>query len=303
MKMVIKSNIIKKEKIVSKTEWFNYIDELKKESKSLIKLNEKEAIKILSEDFINAIKSRIPNKKFGIFFSGGVDSTLISYLCQKYAKDFVCYTVGIEGSQDLEVSKKVAKTLKLNQVTKTLTLIEMENLFEETSKILGPDLTNIVNLGVGAVELAAIKLAKKDNIDIFFGGLGSEEIYAGYNRHEKSENIDEECWNGLKSTYERDFLRDVAIATATKTKFLTPFLDRQLIINSMRVPSTLKINKGLKKYIIRKVALDLGLDEEYAFRPKKAAQYGSNFDKAILKITKSHGFKFKREYLEFLKSK
>jgi hypothetical protein len=45
MKMVIKSNIIKKEKIVSKTEWFNYIDELKKESKSLIKLNEKKQLK------------------------------------------------------------------------------------------------------------------------------------------------------------------------------------------------------------------------------------------------------------------
>ena len=44
--------------------------------------------------------------------------------------------------------------------------------------ILGTKL-NIVNLGVGAVELAAIKLS---NTTDFFSGLGSEEIFAGYQR-------------------------------------------------------------------------------------------------------------------------
>ena len=42
-------------------------------------------------------------------------------------------------------------------------------------------------------------------------------------------------------------------------------------------------------------------DKEFAFRPKKAAQYGSNFDKAILKIAKLKGHKYKKEYLDYLK--
>jgi len=300
MKMVIKSHIIKNNKIVSNSEWSDYIDDLRKQSELLSSLNKKDAIKVLKKDFLDAVKIRIPNKKFGILFSGGVDSTLISYICKNFSKNFICYTVGIKGSQDMEVSKKVSKELNLTHITKTLELGEMEELFERLAKILGSDLLNIVNLGVGAVELAAIDLAKKDNIEYVFSGLGSEEIYAGYHRHEKSNNITEECWAGLKTMHGRDFKRDFTIANATNTYFLTPFLDRQLIIDSMRVPSELKIKDGYKKYIIRQIAISLGLKKEYAYRPKKAAQYGSSFDKAIIKIAKSKGFKYKREYLEFL---
>ena len=256
MEMVIKSNIIKNNKLVSFDAWSKYIDDLRKESESLSRLSEEKAVQILKKDFLDAVKSRLPKKRFGIFFSGGVDSTLITYVCKKLNADFICYTVGIEGSQDLEVSKKVSKNLGINHVTRKLKLDEMENLFEKTADILGPELINIVNLGVGSVELAAIELAKKDNIDYLFGGLGSEEIYAGYRRHEKSSNIDEECWEGLKTTYKRDFKRDLSIASSTNTMFLTPFLDKQLIIDSMRVPSNLKIKKGYKKYIIRKSIRD-----------------------------------------------
>ena len=153
---------------------------------------------------------------------------------------------------------------------------------------------------MGAVELAAIKLAQKDNINIIFGGLGSEEIYAGYKRHEDSININKECWLGLKSMWERDLIRDFSIASATKTNFLTPFLDKDLIIKSMEIDASLKISNGYKKYIFRKTIETLGLENEFSFRPKKAAQYGSNFDKALLKIAKSYGFKYKSEYLNFL---
>jgi asparagine synthetase B (glutamine-hydrolysing) len=302
MKMAIKSKIIKNNSFVSYEEWSNHIDKLRKKSESLSELNEKEAVEVLKKDFLDAVKKRIPKKKFGIFFSGGVDSTLISYACSLLNKDFFCYTVGLKGAEDLFFSKNVSKELGLNHKVKIITIKEAEKLFIETSKILGKDLINIVNLGVGSVELAAINLAKKDKIDIFFSGLGSEEIYAGYQRHENSQDINEECWSGLKTTYERDFKRDYAIATSTGTEFLTPFLDEQLIIDSMRVPSSLKIKNSFKKYILRQVAVSLNLKKEFAFRPKKAAQYGSNFDKAISKIAKSKSYKYKREYLDFLKS-
>jgi asparagine synthase (glutamine-hydrolysing) len=295
--MVVLSNIVKKGKLVSFDDWFHYIDSLKTNKKIT---EEDKAVEILSKLFLGAVKKRIPEKKFGIFFSGGVDSTLIAFICKNLKEEFICYTVGIEGSQDIEFSEKVAKDLKLNHKKKVLTLKEIEEVFEKTAKILGKDLINIVNLGVGAVELAAIELAKKDNISIIFGGLGSEEIFAGYQRHENSEDINEECWSGLKTTWERDFQRDYAIAKATNTEFLTPFLDTDLIKTSLQISGELKIKEGYKKYILRQTALNLGLKNEFAFRPKKAAQYGSNFDKAIKKIAKAKGFRYKKEYLNYL---
>jgi len=295
--MVVLSNILSSGNLISYERWSNYIDSLK--TKEIID-NEEEAVTKLKVAFESSIKKRIPDQKFGVLFSGGVDSSLIAYLCKKFSNNFICYTVGMEGSQDVESSYKVAKTLNLQHKVKLYSITDLENLFEETAKILGKELINIVNLGVGAVEVAAINLAEKDNVKIFFSGLGSEEIFAGYQRHEHSNNINEECWTGLKTTWERDFQRDFSISKAKNISFLTPFLDKGLIKIAMQIDDKLKIKAGFKKYILRKTAQDLGLDKVYSFRPKKAAQYGSNFDKAILKIAKLKGYKYKKEYLDYL---
>jgi diphthine-ammonia ligase len=295
--MVTLANIAKEGKLVSYDEWFAYIDSLK--TRETID-DEIKATDLLLPLFENAVKKRIPLRKFGIFFSGGVDSTFIAYTCKKFTHNFTCYTVGIEGSKDIAASIEVAKELKLNHKIKILTLAEMEALFEKTARILGKELINIVSLGVGSVEVAAIEMAQKDNIDILFSGLGSEEIFAGYQRHEKAENIDKECWRGLKSMWDRDFRRDFKIAEHEKIVVLTPFLDKELIIAAMQINGNLKIKGEHKKYILRKAAVASGLGEKIAFRPKVAAQYGSSFDKAISRIAKAKGHKFKKGYLDYL---
>ncbi|MBN2367814.1 asparagine synthase C-terminal domain-containing protein [Candidatus Woesearchaeota archaeon] len=297
--MVFISNILKDGKLISYEEWIAYVDSLKKEIKTEI-TDESGAVEIITEKITGAIKKRIPETHFGILLSGGIDSTLISFLCKNYTDNFTCYSVGLESSPDIDFSLKAAEKIGLNHKTKILSLQDMESLFFRLAKILGKELINIVNIGVGAVELAAIELAKKDGANILFGGLGSEEIFAGYQRHENSTNINEECWHGLKSMWKRDFLRDCRIADSQKIKFLTPFLDRDLILAGMSISGDLKIKNEFKKYILRKSALSLGLPKEFAFRPKKAAQYGSKFDKAISNISKSKGFKYKSEYLNYL---
>jgi asparagine synthase (glutamine-hydrolysing) len=61
-----------------------------------------------------------------------------------------------------------------------------------------------------------------------------------------------------------------------------------------------KLDKQNKKIILREVAEDLGLKKEFAWRQKKAAQYGSNFIKGIDKLAKKHNFQFKKDYLQSL---
>ncbi len=295
--MVFLSNIVDKG-LVPYEKWESYIDSLT--TKKTIK-NEKEAVDKLREVFLNAIEKRLPNEKFGIFFSGGVDSSLIALACKRFNKKFTCYTVGVGNSKDVVWSERVARELGLDYKIKIFELEEMETLFKNTAVTLGPELINIINLGVGSVELAAIKFAKKDNLKFLFSGLGSEEIFAGYRRHENAEKINQECWYGLKTMWKRDFLREYTLATKKKVELLTPFLDKELIKIAMQIPGEMKIKKRYKKYILRKMALSLGLKKEFAFRPKKAAQYGSNFDKALLKITKKHNYKYKKEYLSKLK--
>ena len=63
----------------------------------------------------------------------------------------------------------------------------------------------------------------------------------------------------------------------------------------MQLPGKWKLSEVEKKIILREVAEEfLG---EFAWRKKKAAQYGSCFDKAIGKLAKQKGFKLKKDYL------
>jgi asparagine synthetase B (glutamine-hydrolysing) len=89
----------------------------------------------------------------------------------------------------------------------------------------------VVNVGVGSVEVAALKMAKKDGCQVVFGGIGSEEIFAGYQRHKEADNKQEECWNGLLGMHKRDLQRDFKIFSSFNIIAATPFLDENLIEN------------------------------------------------------------------------
>ena len=230
-------------------------------------------------------------------FSGGVDSTLIAFLCKKLKGDFTCYTVGIEDAKDVVEAEKIAKILGLKQKMKILTSDEVENYIKETFKIIKDD--SVVNAGVGATALAAIRLGKEDGVTSFFSGLGSEEIFAGYERHSKAKNINEECWSGLKGMWKKDLGRDYAIGTHENVDLLVPFLDEELIKAAMKVPGEWKITFEEKKMILREAAIALGMPKAIAMRKKIAAQYGSGIDHVFEKLAKRHGMG-KKEYLRSL---
>jgi asparagine synthase (glutamine-hydrolysing) len=145
--------------------------------------------------------------------------------------------------------------------------------------------------------------ASEDGIEIVFSGLGTEELYAGYQRHGNAIDINEECRKGLENINERDIERDEALAKYFNLKLAVPFLDKKLIEYSLTIPGEEKIKDGYKKYILRQIAENLGVPKEYAWRKKLAVQYGSGIDKELERLAKSKGFKFKSEYVNYLLNK
>jgi len=76
-----------------------------------------------------------------------------------------------------------------------------------------------------------------------------------------------------------------------------PFMDKKLVEHALKIPGKEKLKDGVEKYVLRQITLKLGMPKEYAMRKKKAAQYGSNFHKALNKLAKRNGFKLKSDYL------
>ncbi len=325
---------IKNNQLVPQKDWEATIEELKQTKYSSNQDRLKDAI-------LNAVRLRLPKKRFGIFFSGGVDSTTIAYICKNYSStivnkktkdtkiDFICYTVGYNNAEDVIVAQKAAKQLGFTLKVIKLELDDIETILKKVIKLLNlkfdyedsyQNITNIVAAGVATVVYAAVQEAKKDKIDVFFGGLGSEEIFAGYQRHADAanigvanadasdingnrltkDNINEECWRGLKNMWARDLLRDCMLAKKLKFTALTPYLDKDVILNAMGIDAKEKISNEQKKIILRKISESLGIPKEFSWRKKKAAQYGSAVDKAIEKLAKKNGFKYKLEYLKYI---
>ena len=164
----------------TKKEWDKFIDSLKTNKV----VNDKKLItKELKRLLIKSVKDRIPKKRFGILFSGGLDSSLIALICKHLKADFVCYSVGYydESSKypdDLASAEKIVKKLGVKLKLKSFNVRESEKIIKETVKTVGlgdNNIHNIINVGVGAVVVAAHSIAKKDKVDTFFTGAGAED--------------------------------------------------------------------------------------------------------------------------------
>ena len=140
-------------------------------------------------------------------------------------------------------------------------------------------------------------MAKEDGCKVIFSGLGSEEIFAGYERHKNSANINQECLSGLLKMYERDLYRDDVITMNNNMELRFHFWTQNWLIMHLKFQSKYKIKGETTKYILREIALQKGIAKEFAFRKKTAAQYGSKFDYAIGKLAKQHKFSSKSAYL------
>jgi len=274
------------------------VEEIEKglEGKNLFN-DKKEIINRLGKLIVSAVEKRKASR-VGIAFSGGVDSSLLALVCEKLGIKFFLYSVGLKGSKDLEKASVTALRNKWPIKIRILSLDELERVVRDVVKVTGDK--DIVTVGVGSVNYSVFEMMKKDGVKIAFTGLGSEEIFAGYDRHKKAEDVNKESWVGLRGIWARDLVRDTKIADFFGVEVRCPYLDKELVRYAMQIDGKLKIHKGVEKYILRESAVSLGLSKEVAFRKKIAAQYGSGFVKGIDKIAKRNGFKYKKGWLESL---
>jgi asparagine synthase (glutamine-hydrolysing) len=257
-----------------------------------------------------SIQRRLPGgEKFGVLFSGGLDSTLIAYLCRELDADFVCYTVavddpGMKEAEDLSYATRIAADLGLPVRVKRIGVDDVERYLKEVVPLI--DDTDGVKISVAVPLYAACEMAKENGVTVVFSGLGTEELFAGYERHKRVNNreaVNRECLAGLLGMHERDLYRDYMVAKAHGISLRTPFLAPDPVAYALRIPAEYKLAGDTDKAILREVARDLGL-KDAAGRKKRAVQYGANVVKAIEKLAKRNGYRYTRDYLRtFLPSR
>jgi len=273
-----------------------------------IKESRQEIVSRLRDLLLESIVKRVPKdgSPVGVLFSGGVDSTFLAYSLKmlkeqgRIKNDLVCYTSGFvsEGqdeAKDLVASTKIAKEYGFDLQTNVIGIDEVEKMIKKVISIISD--TNVIKVGVGVTGLAAGTIIT--GTKVVFTGLGSEEIFAGYERHRKAEDVNKECLTGLEMIYERDCYRDMMICKEAGLELRLPFLDNDVVEYALRIPAKFKLDIQ-NKMILRDVAKSIGIHEKFAERKKLGAQYGSKFDKALSMLAKRNGFKYKSDYLKSL---
>ena len=143
----------------------------------------KEAKKIIEEFLIKSIKRLTKNKKFAIFCSGGIDSSLIVAICRKIYpnKKIYTYSAGFYGDDEFEYSRIVAK--KFNTIHKEKVLFRedyigedslLKPLIKQKGEPLHPNEIALAELG---------KIAKEDGCEIVLCGEGADDVFGGYGQN------------------------------------------------------------------------------------------------------------------------
>lgn len=259
-----------------------------------------EQVQLLLE---NAVKIRFPDEPFGILFSGGLDSTILAYMCKRLGKipgkDFKCYAAGLMDVQeppDIAYARRVAQVIGLELVVYQIDLEQVEEYLKTVVPLVED--TNVPKVGVALTMYTACKAAKEDGIRVMFSGSGADELFAGYDRHKRSTDISRDCYADVLKIYEKNTYRDDVVSMYNNIEMRVPYLDKRFVEYGLKIPPEFKINDTENKLILRRVAERLGIPAQFTRRKKQAAQYGSRFDKAIDRLTRKAGSNTKTDYLK-----
>lgn len=229
--------------------------------------------------------------ELGVIFSGGLDSSYIALLLKEISENIplkiTLYAVGVEGSKDIEAAIYASKFLNLDLKIMEITEDMIRESLPEVVRAIGDD--NLMKVGVGLAIYFATKMVAEDGIRVAFAGQGADELFGGYNRYLESfvnDTLNYDIRHDMANMYHVNLERDDACSMLNSVELRLPFLDEKLVELVLNIPDNKKIvsmHDDMRKSILRKLAFEEGLDYEIAYRPKKAAQYGSGIDKILRK--------------------
>ena len=131
---------------------------------------------------ISAIKNQmISDAKIGCFLSGGIDSSIISYVISKNYKNLETYSLRFEGSYDESIyQNKMIDKFQFNSKHQRLNFNDFKTMVDEF--IYSMDQPTIDGFNTYFVS----KLAKSNSVKVSFSGVGSDEIFYGYPVHKST---------------------------------------------------------------------------------------------------------------------
>jgi asparagine synthase (glutamine-hydrolysing) len=235
------------------------------------------------------LKTAIGNERsVAVAFSGGLDSSVLAKLCRDLNRSVTLLTVGFAGSHDMIFSETIASMLLSPHKKHD---IQQDEFYENLNKVklrISCRITSHLENCIAYLFVA--RLAKENGFGIVLTANGIDELFCGYNQYRFvykygkpgiMELMQAKILNELLLMEEIDMIVSDYGVTIKK-----PFLSAKFIEFANTIPIDEKIKSEddmLRKHIIRRLAIEIGVPQEAAMKPKKALQYGSLIHKYFTK--------------------
>ena len=116
---------------------------------------------------------------------------------------------------------------------------------------------------------------------------------------EGSQAVLETMFNDVVNIHKSNLERDLKITSRQEIELRLPFASFDIAEFAMSLPLECKIEPNpetLRKLVLRKVALNMGMPASVVGKPKKAVQYSTGVNEAIKRVAKKQG-KTPNEYI------
>lgn len=230
---------------------------------------------------------------YGVLLSGGLDSSVTSAIAKKYSEKRIesgdtkdawwpklhSFSVGLEGSPDLEAAQKVAD--HIGTVHHEIKFTIREGLDAIKDVIYNLETYDITTIRASTPMYLMARVIKSMGVKMVLSGEGADEIFGGYLYFHKAPNakeFHEETVRKLSKLHMYDCLRANKSLAAWGIEGRVPFLDKEFMDVAMRINPQDKMINGerMEKWVIRK-AFESYLPESVVWRQKEQFSDGVGY--------------------------
>ena len=227
---------------------------------------------LIRELLYESVRKRLmSDQPIGCLLSGGIDSSIICYLVNELSPHKTnTFSIGLDGSPDLQYAEKVAEYLGTNHTTFVVSEQEMLDAIEPTIKQIESYDTTTVRASV-PMYLLSKKIKKTTDVKVIFSGEGADELsgsYLYFHKAPSAKEFQEECIRLVKDVQHFDVLRGDKTTAGNGLEIRVPFFDKQFVKEYMSIDPKLKmVRDGYEKYLLRK-SFEGKLPDEVIWRRK-----------------------------------
>ena len=261
------------------------------------------SVEAIRDGLTAAVKRQLMSDvPYGVLLSGGLDSSVISALAQKFSEHRIendsktkaywprlhSFAVGLKGAPDLDKARLVAD--HIGTVHHEINYTIQEGLDAIRDVIYFIETYDVTTVRASTPMYLLARVIKSMGIKMVLSGEGADEIFGGYLYFHKAptaKDFHEETVRKLGKLYLYDCLRANKSLSAWGVEGRVPFLDKEFLDIAMRTNPEAKMcgpeptSKGegnfiIEKKIVREAFADL-LPEEVAWRQKEQFSDGVGY--------------------------